>query len=283
MKLAKFYKLFFCFYLLIWGYILFILYTHGAFLSQLKPIFLIQSLDIIQNILIQNGLLEIIQKYGYFIDLIFVSVPLVMIMCTLWFQSEILRKAMCIFVSLFLFGYGLIIDATTMIHYEGFIMMGVFSLLFYSKNDQNFYFSFHSYRYLFLFIFFSAGIWKLRTGSVCHPDQMSAILLHQHAILLSKMGTDFYAKFICFLISNSYFSFGIYIIATLIELVFVIGFFSLKHDKILFVLFLGFIIFDKILMQIDYLPWLGYAFTLLYSEKIKYTYATNEFNSRILH
>lgn len=140
-------------------------------------------------------------------------------------------------------------------------------VLFMSIGLTGFYLWMHALRYFFLFFFFSAALWKFYQGGVFEPMQMSGILLEQHKDLLVTDAQGWYASFIYWLIQHPVAGRLLYLAATGIELVFIIGFFTRKYDRLLLVLFCVFLVMDVLVMKIPYYEVLGLTLPLLFSKK----------------
>jgi uncharacterized membrane protein YphA (DoxX/SURF4 family) len=141
-------------------------------------------------------------------------------------------------------------------------------LVFCNKTDKGFYFTMHSFRIIFILIFFSAGLWKLRVGGVFNTDEMSGILLLQHKQILAANTDSFFAHTIQWLILHPAISYMLYLLGLMAELLFVIGFFTRRYDWLMNMAFIGFLLSDLLLMQINYFNWLVFA-GLLYFSKFK--------------
>jgi hypothetical protein len=138
-------------------------------------------------------------------------------------------------------------------------------ILFSTRKLKSFYFILHGLRYFFLFFFASAAIWKFRQGGFFNLEQMSGVLLLQHKEFLVTAPNNWYTHFIYWLIQHQTLGYLLYAAATLLELIFVVGFFTKKFDKWLFAGFILFLIMDMLVMRIPYFDLLPLAFTLLFS------------------
>ncbi len=58
-------------------------------------------------------------------------------------------------------------------------------LLLMNRRIQNFHLWMQILRYIFIFFFFSAGVWKIVQGGLWETEEMSGILLQQHKELLA--------------------------------------------------------------------------------------------------
>ncbi|HEX8462232.1 MAG TPA: hypothetical protein VF623_12415, partial [Segetibacter sp.] len=151
---------------------------------------------------------------------------------------------------------------------EGYIAWLLFPVLFIVIRLSDFYYILHALRYFFLFFFASAGIWKFVQGGIFNVDQMSGILLYQHKEYLISSPDNWYSSFIYWLVKHSTISFLLYAGATVLELSFFIGFFTIKKDHLLAAAFILFLMLDVLFMRISYFEITPFLLTLLYS---KYT------------
>lgn len=138
----------------------------------------------------------------------------------------------------------------------------LFPIIFLVSNPATFKLLLEGLRYFFLFVIASAGIWKIITGAVFNPEQMSGVLLYQHAELLSNSPGYWQTDLIQWLIGHPSIGYTFYLLATLFELVFIVGFFTKKYDHLLIIGFIVFLIFDHLIMRIPYYELLPYLITL---------------------
>lgn len=150
---------------------------------------------------------------------------------------------------------------------EAHIAWLLFPIVFIPKNEKTFALLFDGLRYFLLFFFASSGIWKFVQGGVFNTLQMSNILLFQHKELLVVTPQHWYAQFIFWLVENPIISYSLYLIATIIELSFVVGFFTKKYDKLLLFAFLLFLVFDHFVMRIPYYEVAPLLLTLLFRKR----------------
>jgi len=147
---------------------------------------------------------------------------------------------------------------------EGFIPWLLFPLLFICISLRSFYYVLHALRYFFLYFFASAGIWKIVQGGMFNFDQMSGVLLYQHKEYLSSASGS-YADFLYWLINHQSVGYALYIAATALELMFIVGFFTRQYDKLLIGLFILFLVFDVLVMRIPYWEVTPFLIPLLFS------------------
>lgn len=107
-------------------------------------------------------------------------------------------------------------------------------------------------RYYLLFAMCSAALWKIFRGSIFEQQHLSNIIYNQNAYSFLTNTTIGLNKLNYYLAQHTQISHVLYILATLIELSFIIGFFTRRYDKIIAFLFVLFFIFDKLLLGIDF-------------------------------
>lgn len=135
---------------------------------------------------------------------------------------------------------------------EGHFAWLMMPLLFLMRDQKGFSMMLQGLRYVFLFFFFSAGVWKVCLGGVFNPDQLSNILAFQHGHVLALSPESLFTQWINWLIDHPFIGWVLYFLATVVELLFVVGFFTMKWDRWLVFLFLLFLLLDKLIMQIGY-------------------------------
>lgn len=149
---------------------------------------------------------------------------------------------------------------------EGHIGWLLMPLLLMCLSVQKFYTLMHALRYVFVFFFFTAGLWKVFRGSVFDLHQMSGVLLDQHKDSLA-VDTGWYANMIYWVIQHPAVGSALYVAGTVAELVFIIAFFTRKYDRTLLLVFFSFLLLNFLLMKIPYFILLPMALTMFFSNK----------------
>ena len=242
-------------------------FYHGLLLHQLRPVFFHNRLDMTVNVLMLTNL-HIAVINSPFLQMLFDSLYflLPLLLCMAIFARHRLQYFLAILTAVFNLVYAVLISSTSPLSMEGFSGWIMLPLLFAFKSEQSFYYILHTLRYFFLLIFSSAALWKIRAGGIFNLEQMGAILVKQHAAYLVGQPNDWFAGLIRYLVNHQKLSYGIYLLGTVSELVFIIGFFTKKHDKALIIIFLVFIVLDYFLMQINYFAWSAFLGCLWYSK-----------------
>ncbi len=240
---------------------------NGFTLYQLKPSIFNTRYDVVTWLVMKTGIHQWLlnNPTGWIIfDVAFYAMP--MVYWVLFYQKKVRLASYAAIVMLLInwvyFECYTLYPANSI---ESFTAWLLFPVLFTTINQQSFYLVFQGLRYFFLFFFASAGIWKIVQGSVFNVDQMSGVLLLQHKEYLIDTNNLFsYCTY--WLIEHRQVAFVLFIMATCIEVSFVIGFFSRKYDRILILAFLLFLLADVCVMRIPYWEISPFILTLLYSK-----------------
>ncbi len=154
--------------------------------------------------------------------------------------------------------------------YLGFLWIG---LAFVFVRTDRFATYIEVLRYYVLFLFGSAGLWKLLRGTWLHYDHMTSALKTQHVENIVHFPNQFLTKVEAFVIHHPALGYGLFLSAVVMQLFFWIGFFTKKYDKILALLMVAFVLLDFLIMRIEYweilvfLPLLWNVFEFDQSEK----------------
>jgi hypothetical protein len=249
---------------------------HGLFLYEVQPFLFNNRFDFTTWSLMQTGIHQWLlnNKNGWILfDAVFYSMPLL-----LFLANRLNRNATVIVAFLLLLVNWVYLQCYTLYptnSIESYTAWLLFPILFCMGSTQGFYFVLHALRYFFLFFFASAGVWKLTSLSVANAEQMSAVLLYQHADYMATSPGAWYTSFTYWLVQHPVVSQSMYVAGTLLELAFIIGFFTRKYDRLLLLAFILFLLADILLMRIHYWEISAFMITLLYSRLEVKTKATN--------
>lgn len=117
--------------------------------------------------------------------------------------------------------------------------------------DKLFNLVWQAVRYYFLFVLVSAAIFKIINGGLFHPNQLVHILENQHVDLAILNPTNFIYQISTFLIQHTTLTNICWYSFFLMELIFIVGFFTKKFDSVLLFVLILFIISTFILMRIN--------------------------------
>ncbi len=242
-------------------------FYHHLLLCQVNPVFFVNRLDITRNILFLTNLQNLLlQKFWLrqLFDVLYIVFPL--LLCFSVIAEKKGTKLLAVFASIFSMVYGIFLASFTYISLDMFVAWFFIPLVFYPSSEKGFYYVLHCLRFIFILLFLSAGLWKIRGGGIFNADQMSGILVMQHKQYLAANAGDWFTRFAIFLIEHKTISYGLYFLGTLAELIFVIGFFTRKYDRVLMLFFILFFVTDYFLMRINYSSWAVFAGLLYFSK-----------------
>jgi hypothetical protein len=260
---------FIVFYIVVFTSVFVINLLFGNSLTQTQPIFYLASLDFSEAILFAFNVPNyLISNPVYFliIDVGFVFMNAFMVY--LAYRNSKYSWLLIVFTILFNLFVALVYNLFTVQSTQGFLCWVWLPIVFLGTNGKCFYFTFNAVRYLFVLFFFSAALWKLRTGCIFSLGQMPAILLQQHTATLA-LQESFFSTWLYAIINNKWLAWSLFLGGFLCEFVFIIGFFTKKYDKVLALIFLLFLLADFLLMRINYFSWCSYLPLLWFSRKIE--------------
>jgi hypothetical protein len=238
-------KVFALLILLIWSVRL---YANLGLSQLMQPVFVDTKADRVYWILESIGIIYALlnfQPLSVFVDFSLLMLPLLII---IYPSKKIFPILLFIALSLYFAAYN--IAAT---HQEHTLIgaLGV-SLLLCFKDTFRFSTMFTALRFYSCFIMTSAAFWKIGRASVFHNGQMNEILKIQHSSMLLSPQESFYKSWIQFLIENQSIADLLWYSAVLLELVFIIGFFTRRADHLLFWAFWLFIAADYLVMGLNF-------------------------------
>lgn len=241
---------------------------NGMFLYQLQPFFFFTTLDFTTWLVMLTNLHKWLLQDSWRLlmaDVVFYLQPLIYYLVSI--NKPRLTFVTALIMLLVNYSYVTIYCSYPSNSLQGHIAWLFFPLLFLSQSLRTFWFILNGLRYYFLYFFFSAGIWKLTQQGFFYTDTMSGVLQLQHKSLLTDSGKESVrADIYNWLITHPVISSLFYKAATLSELFFGVGFFTKKYDMILAFIFLLFLIFNVLIMRIDYWEVTPFLITLYYSK-----------------
>jgi len=240
------------YFLFYYGVFLFFFIDHRL-LGQYQPIFFNYNRDLTELALIVTGLpgSMIHHPWGFTVaDLFALVAPLAVL-------GPLVRKGRfspgCgIFFTIVISGWLLLADIFWQVHLEPFILYFLLSFVFWTNSSERFYSLLKVCRFYFLYIFFSAAVWKIARAAVFSPSEMSRILLMHHSDLLSGNCDSLQCRAIVYLIDHPALSWWLYALGVAVELSFVVGYFTRRWDRLLLGLAGLFVVADLLVMRIPY-------------------------------
>ncbi len=235
------------------------LFVNELLLSQLQPVFFLNKLDLTRNILMFSDLQHAVMAKHWLqllLDIVYIVAPLALLLVVM-IDSK-LQQLLAFFLCIFNFVYAMTISSMSVLSIEAFMGWILIPLIFAWRSDANYRLTVEVLRYFFILIFASAALWKIRGGGIFYPEQMAGILLKQHTALLVDDPTHWFSRLVFFMCRHFWLSWSLYAIATLVELFFLVGFFTKKYDMLLIILFIGFVLFNYFFMRINYFSWVAF-------------------------
>jgi hypothetical protein len=229
---------------------------NGLFFSSLQPVFFLNKLDITRNVILLSDLQNLLIRSSFLrwlLDIVYVLLPILLTVAVV--KEYRAKKLLVITTSIFSLVYGILFSGVSYISIEGYFGWILLPLVFLGNGVQGFYYGLNCVRLIFILTFCSTAIWKLQNGGFFNIEEMAGILLQQHnAYLISSKG-DWFTNFVYYLVKHKVLAYILYLTATILEGLFVIGLFTKKIDKYLIIVFCAFVFFDFILMRINYFGW----------------------------
>lgn len=241
---------------------------NSLFLYQVQPAFFYTRKDLVTWLFMQTGIHQwLLNNHSAWIlfDSLFYSMPLLYLLTYKYVAK--LSLAVAIIMLLVNWCYVQCYTLYPSNSIEGHIAWLLFPIVFIPSDKKTFILLFWGIRYFFLYFFVSAAVWKLAQGGFFSEEQMSGILLYQHKELLTSSPRYWQSNFLLWLIQKPQLSYLLYLSATLLELSFIIGFFTKKYDTLLLVLFVIFLVMDHLIMRITYYEIAPLALTLMFSKR----------------
>lgn len=236
-------------------------FLNNMLLFQAEPQFFLNQLDITGNFFLLTGLQHDIIGGGderLMMDVLYLSMPILLMAFSV--RKSIWRTLLACLTAFFMMFYGWFYSITTFVSIEGFTAWMLMPFVFAGRNAGQDRLLFKTLRLVFVIIFFSTALWKIRAGGIFNIEQMSAILLQQHSAAI----IDGNAVFIQWLVNHPGVSYFLYLAAFLVELAFIVALFTRKYDRLLAIAFCCFILFNYMVMNISYFSWLPFAGLLFF-------------------
>jgi len=169
------------------------------------------------------------------------------------------NKWMSVFLTILLTFYYITISSFACHHVHSLVALIFVSIIFWTQDELLQKRLMEAVRYYFLFAMASAALWKIARGSAFDVHHLSSILSHQHAQWMADYPNGLMTTFYQYLIQNATVSYVLYLSAIVLELVFLVGFFTKKIDILIAILFITFIVFNYMIMGVfsfELLPFL---------------------------
>jgi len=238
-------------------------------LSQIVPPFFVNRMDAFSWALMFSGVHKIFigNFYACFVaDALLILLPLLYTLVYLFRKNRgVTITGWIILVFNFIYVQCYVLYPTNSI--EGHIGWMLFPVVLICRRQPDFGLALKFIRYVLLFFFVSAGIWKIRNGGLFNLQEMSGILLYQHKDFLVTSPDYILTNIYYWLAGHPQIGYALYISAAVLELFFIVGFFTTRFDRWLVIMFFIFLVSDMLVMRIKYWEILYLVIPLLYSRK----------------
>ena len=242
-------------------------WSTGMWLYQHDPFIFRTRFDGVTWLFMQTGLHQFLlqQKGGYMLmDIFFYSMPLLYYRVYRKIPRYMTAAGFVMLVVNWFYVQIYTLYPTNSL--EGHVAWLLMPLLFMMKDLKSFYYVLQGLRYFFLYFFASAGLWKIYEGGLFNLSEMSNLLLFQHKEQLVSSPGHWFTEFIYWLVKHPAFSYALYVLATMAELVFIAGFFTKRWDRWLVTVFLAFVAADLLVMKINYFEVLPFLIPMYYAK-----------------
>lgn len=224
---------------------------NGMLLFQQLPSFFYTRKDATTWLLMHTGMHEwLLNNYTgcVLFDIVFYMMPLLYLcVCSL---SKRFSSATAIIMFMVNFIYLQCYTLYPGSSIEAYIGWMLFPIAFVPNNEKTFGYLFQGLRYVLLYIFVSSAMWKIVQGGLFNTEQMSGVLLYQHADFLNSSPGYWQSAMLAWLIEHSFISYMLYLSVALLQFSCITGFFTKKYDKALLSFILVFFIADYFIMRI---------------------------------
>lgn len=240
------------YFLFYYGVFLSFFFNHRL-LSQYQPVFFNYNRDLTELSLIATGLPRFMIGHPWTFwaaDALLYLLPLPLLIR--YIRKGAFALSLGIPFSLFLGVYLLLANIFWQCHLEPFILYFLLSFLFLTNREDRFYGLLKGARLYFLYIFFSAAVWKIARGAIFNGQEMSDLLLLQHSELLISDPGSLASRVYAWLIDHPVVSWWLYFGALALEASFIIGLFTRRYDRILLALAVLFVGADLLVMRLPY-------------------------------
>ncbi len=241
----------------------------GVLLSQLaEPVLGDPKTDLIYWIFNFLGIcrLAVHAPFSYIIDSFLILLPIAILFLNfiknnfpIW-----LKNILAIFYTVFLFIYIISFNTFQTVHTHYLDGLLLSSVVFWFSNSKSQYLLWQGLRYYTCWVYSCAFFWKLGRGFWNYPLHAKAIILAENGTYLAQHHENIIAKIQLFFIENSSFGHILLDIGMVVQSIFIIGFFTKKLDKWLFVLPFFFHLLTYILLDVAFWEFLVLQGTFLY-------------------
>lgn len=211
------------------------------------------------------GIKTILQNnlFALLLDGLVIGIPFVI----LFLRDNVYQKKLIIAHSLLFFFYVAFIYMFPGLSLRKYIGLVLVPIAFWFGDENRYRNSLDILRYYVCFIFVSSASWKFVRGGLFQGDQMMNILKNQHLKYFVNFEEGYSDTVLNFLIAHPFISQVVLWLGFVLQIAFVIGFFTKKYDRLLFTLLVVFICSDYLFMRIEYWEFIVFSPLFLFSKK----------------
>jgi len=250
-------------YLLFFYAVFFFFFINHKFFGQVQPMYFRLEPDLPQLFVLATGIPKwlVLHPGAYvWLDVVVLLFPAAIV--AYYYRNNKFNLVLGVSFTAYLMLYFLLQSALLNVSLHPCVPYVILSGMFWCNSDLRFQLVLKVARFIVLYMFASAAMWKILRGALIEPQQMSYILMEQHANYMVSDCNAWICSFHTYLIQSPVLSQTLYIVATLLEMTFIAGFFTRKYDKLLVLLLIVFVVFNQIIMRIPYWAILVSAITL---------------------
>lgn len=178
------------------------------------------------------------------------------------------NRTLVILNIILLFLFEILFNTNSLHHYHSILCLIFGWLIFTSKNTKSQNLIFNFFIFYGLFVFWSAGFWKLGRNSFLNPSQLSAIIIEQNVASLYLEPNSFFNLIRKFFINNPIFSDILFKSVVLFQMSFIIPCLTKKFDMFYVLGLILFFVFNIVLMNIFSLTPLFVGFGLFFRKEV---------------
>jgi hypothetical protein len=209
--------------------------------------------------LIHSGLADFIA--GNTIAALIFDVVIIIPMAVILFftlSQKLTKRLIFLHCVLFAF-YLLIIFSFPSLSIRKYLGLAIVPLIFLFVDNERYKRALSYLRYYVLFIFASSAMWKIVRGAIFESDQFVNILRNQHFEHMVLFPDHISTHIAECLISQETIAFVFYLLIAILQLSFIIGFFTKKYDRWLLIAMLLFVMGDFLVMRVEYWEFLVFV------------------------
>ncbi len=173
------------------------------------------------------------------------------IICTIaCFFNDKHRHKFAMLLLVFFFMQRITLDGYTCFHVKSTSCLFIAFLPFCFKNNEKFDLMVEFGRYLLIYILISAAYHKFTNGGLFSENNFVRQLVNQHVDLATLNPTHISYKIALFLIANPIIASILYKLLFFSQVIFIVGIFTKRFDKFLFIFLFGFAVNTYFIMRI---------------------------------